>query len=406
MFVGITNTPRDYAWGSSGDIADLLGREPSGGPEAELWLGAHPESPSRILAPASTGGHEYLDVWITAEPDLALGADRTSDRLPFLLKLLAAEQPLSIQAHPSIEQARAGFAREEAAGIPISASERNYKDELHKPELVFALSECFDALAGFRAVGETRLLVSELIAVSAGDESAAGSLRALDERLAGEDPLRNCVEWALGGGEYVDATIAAVAHAAARKPESSSFTREYATLSDLADRYPGDPGILVALLLNRIALRRDEALYLPSGNMHAYLSGFAIEVMAASDNVLRGGLTPKHVDAEQLLSVVTWRSLPAPHLIPQDVGPGVTVFRPDVVDFALVRVVVGDHGSSRAQFPLPGPAIALVTSGEVRMDGASSTATLVRGESAFITPDEGELTFTGSGTVFIATTNV
>ena len=418
MFVGITNDPRDYAWGSSSAISELLGREASGKPEAELWLGAHPGSPSRIVAPEIVGGHATLADWIAADPETTLGAARRGDSLPFLLKVLAAEQPLSIQAHPSPEQARAGFAREDEAGIDRDAPHRNYRDEFHKPELAFALSPQFDALVGFREISETRFVVAELLAVarSAGSEGEAhiSCLQALADKLAGPDPLRETVTWAFSDSEESRAAILAVSVLSAVAPATSSFGREYATLARIADIYPSDPGIIVALLLNRVSLAQGQAVYLPSGNVHAYLQGLAIEIMAASDNVLRGGLTPKHVDVDELLDVVEWRSLPAPTLLPESGGDGVTVFRPDVYDFLLARVAVGaagyvhgyrNSGPERTSWDPQGPAILLVIEGEVRFSGRLSTATLVRGEAAFVTPDEGEFEIGGDGIAFIAGVN-
>lgn len=418
MFVGITNDPRDYAWGSSTDIAELLGREPSGRPEAELWLGAHPGSPSRIVAPEIVGGHATLADWIAADPETTLGRDRRGDTLPFLLKVLAADQPLSIQAHPSIEQARAGFAREDAAGVDRADPTRNYKDELHKPELAFALSPHFDALVGFREISETRFIVAELIAVARSAHGSADehreALEILAAKLAGEDALRETVSWAFSGSDESRAAILAVSVLAAVAPARSSFGREYETLARIAEIHPGDPGILVALLLNRVALAQNQAVYLPSGNVHAYLEGLAIEIMASSDNVLRGGLTPKHVDVEELLAVVEWHALPAPVLMAEDGGEGVAVFRPDVPDFLLARVAVGaagyvhgyqNSGPEFTSWDPKGPSILLVTEGEVRFSGALSTATLIRGESAFVTPDEGALEISGSGVAFIAGVN-
>jgi mannose-6-phosphate isomerase len=413
MFVGIANTPRDYAWGSRTAIAELLGHDASGGPEAELWLGAHPLSPSRILAPESVGGYETLDAWIAADPDRALGANRTGDRLPFLLKVLAADEPLSIQAHPSPEQAREGFAREEQGDLALDDSGRNYKDELPKPELAFALSESFEALAGFREVSMTRMLLHELVAMATGNEREVEALQAFAATLTADEPLQAALAFAFHD-DAAAAAIAAVSRLSADAPAVSSFAREYATLADLGVRHAGDPGILVALLLNRISVPQGQAVYLPSGNVHAYLRGVAIEIMAASDNVLRGGLTSKHVDTDELMKVVRFESLPAPFLMPEDGGAGVEVFRPDVPSFSLARITVGDaghkhgyqnEGAEVGEFELSGPGIVLVIDGEVSIEGASSSTTLSRGDAAYVTPDEGALRFTGSGTAFLATTN-
>lgn len=376
MFVGITNTPRDYAWGSTSAIAGLLGTEPSGGPEAELWLGAHPGSPARILEPDVAGAGTLAEL---------LGGER----LPFLLKVLAAASPLSLQAHPTMAQAEAGFAKENALGIPLGAAERNYKDAFHKPELIFALSETFDALCGFRPVAATRALLAEL------GPAAAPLL----DRLTGDDALPGVFEWLISRGEGVDALIPAVVGAASALPGEAAF----ANVARLAEAYPGDPGVLISLLLNSVTLKRGEALYLPAGNIHAYLDGLGIELMAASDNVLRGGLTPKYVDVPELLSVLDFTPLPVPFLPPIELAPGVTLYRPDVTDFELVHVT-GD-----AEVALHAPAIALCTAGAFELagesggPGASRATALVRAGAVYITPDESPLRITGTGELFLAT---
>jgi mannose-6-phosphate isomerase len=405
MFVGITNTPKDYDWGSTTALAEALGTQPSGKPEAELWLGAHPLAPSRILEPQAAGGARTLDEFIAADPERALGAARERDTLPFLLKVLAAEGPLSIQAHPSAEQAVAGFAREERAGIALDSPTRSYKDDLPKPELALALSETFEALAGFREVALTRALVEELraVAVAAGDEDAVGAFGGLAELLAGSstEALRRVLAFALGGSEELGRVLAALTRVVPRMPSTSSFQREYATVLDLGKRSPGDAGILVALLLNRVSLARGQALYLPSGNMHAYLHGTAIEIMAASDNVIRGGLTSKHVDVDELQEVVRFEAVPPPILRPEEEGDAVDVFRPDVPYFTLVRVTA----TADAEVPIVGPAILLALGGGADVTGARSSTEVPAGGATFVTPDEGSLRIRTTGTVFIATTN-
>jgi mannose-6-phosphate isomerase len=418
VFVGITNTPRDYAWGSSSAIAEVLGREPSGQPEAELWFGAHPLAPSRIVHPDAAGGYHTLDAFIAADPERALGADRSGDTLPFLLKLLAADRPLSIQAHPSPQQAREGFARENEAGVPLDAGDRNYKDDRHKPELVFALSDSFEALAGFQDLSSTELFVGELAAIAryTGEPGDADSLNAFVHLLRGpgSHALRSALDFALGGSEEARATVDAVVRAAHRLPKVSTYRREAATIVELAEQRPGDSGILVALLMNRVTLPQGEALYLPSGNIHAYLKGLAVEIMAASDNVLRGGLTDKHIDTQELQKVVRFESLPAPFLWPESGGDAVDLFRPDVPDFLLARITVGAAGErhgyrlsgpASATVALPGPGILLAIGGPVTIEGRSSSTELRAGEATFATPDEGDLVISGSATVFLATVN-
>ncbi|MFJ2979932.1 mannose-6-phosphate isomerase, class I [Curtobacterium sp. NPDC087082] len=400
MFLGITNTPRDYAWGSVTAIPELLGRTVTGAPQAELWLGAHPGSPSVVVNPAMVGGADTLLDWITAEPRDALGPDRTG--LPFLLKVLAAAAPLSLQAHPTPEQAREGFEREEAAGVPIDDPARNYKDPFPKPELVVALSERFEALSGFRPVAETLADVETL-------DAGSGRLGPLVVHL--QHGLEDTVRWLETGDSSAQAVVQAVSDLAAALPDDA-VTPNTATVRDLGTSYPGDPGIVVSLLMHRVTLAAGEAMYLPAGNIHAYLDGLGIELMAPSDNVLRGGLTPKHVDVPELLHVLDFTAYPAPVLTPEPVAAGVERFAPDGVGFALLRVT-GDGRpvglASGGVAPLHGPSIAICTAGAVTLVGAQSATLLRQGESCYITPDEGDVTVeadNGSGlasTVFIAT---
>jgi len=364
MLVRITNTPRDYAWGSTSAIAELLGTPPSGGPEAELWLGTHPGSPTRVV-----GDGTLLE---------AIGRP-----LPYLLKVLAAASPLSLQAHPTPEQAAAGFAAEEVAGVPVDAAERNYKDAGAKPEIIYALSDPFRALCGFRAVAETRAVLAPV----ADDPRIAPLL----DRLTDDGALEAVFTWLIGRGEGVEDLVAAVTEAAAVADGPS-----WETVRGLAAHYPGDPGIAISLLLHTVALRPGEVLYLPAGNIHAYLEGLGIELMAASDNVLRGGLTPKHVDVPELVRVLDFRPLPAPYLAPESPRAGVRVFRPEVPDFVLT-VVDGAALAEGAELPAPGPAIALAVGGDVVIDGESVPA----GTAVFLSGDEG-IRVRGAGTLFVA----
>ncbi|GGJ71176.1 mannose-6-phosphate isomerase, class I [Agromyces bauzanensis] len=409
MFVAIDNTPRDYAWGSTSAIAVFRGQPRSGGPEAELWLGAHPGSPSKIVDEASVG-HPDLAAWIAAEPERALGPGLAArgTSLPFLLKLLAAAAPLSLQAHPTPEQARAGFAREEADGVPIDAYDRNFRDQHHKPELIVAVSETFDALSGFRPLDEVRGVIEVLREADAASASPEpGALDLLEAHLAGADPLRDTVEWLLRDGRGGDTGEAAwvvervTALAASDEARRSPYALSFETVSSLAETYPGDPGIVISLLLNRVRLHRGEALYLAAGNIHAYLDGLGIELMAASDNVLRGGLTPKHIDVTELIDVLDFTPLDAPRLPPEPVGPGVVAFRPDVPDFVLYRA---EPGADAAGVAIDGPAIVLAEGGALHLGGATGAASLGRGAAVYVTPEERELVITGDGIAWVATT--
>ncbi|OUE26354.1 Mannose-6-phosphate isomerase [Clavibacter michiganensis] len=420
MFTALSNTPRDYAWGSTTAIAELLGREPSGGPEAELWLGAHDGSPTRIDDPAAAGGATTLAEWIRRDPATTLGPLAEGLRpgdgpgLPFLLKVLAAGGPLSLQAHPDLHRARLGFRDEEERGIPIDAPHRNYKDPLHKPELVYALSDEFHALCGFRPLAEVREVFTLLLTLDAsGPDSDPAVIRSVLSRLTGSeaDVLRDVFAFLMGGGSEVRRLVDRVTLLArlASDRQCREFSTEMRTVRELAEAYPGDPGIVTSLLLNRVTLRRGEALYLPAGNIHAYLHGLGIELMAASDNVLRGGLTPKHVDVPELLDVLEFQALPVPYLAPEHAAPGVELYRPDVPDFLLARIVPatrdateGDAGASVVD--VDGPAIVLCTAGAVTLRGAASTVEVARGEAVFVTPDEGRIVVTGEGEAFLATT--
>ncbi|MCR2810235.1 MULTISPECIES: mannose-6-phosphate isomerase, class I [unclassified Microbacterium] len=382
MLVPLANTPRDYDWGSVTLLAGLEGRDPSGRPEAEVWFGDHPGSPA--LVPDG----RPLGVWL-AEEGARTGAPA---HLPYLLKLLAAASPLSIQAHPSRAQAVAGFAKEEAAGVPRDAAERTYRDENHKPELIVALSETFTALAGLREIAATRRLLQALGPAAAG----------LAARLNGPDAaaaLRDALGWLLSGRAQpdVEAIIAAAA-----TTDDAEFGPELARMKDLAARHPGDPGVVVAMLMNLVTLHRGEAVFIPAGVLHAYLEGLGVEVMAASDNVLRGGLTAKHIDVAELLDVLDSTPGPIRVLRPQRLGGGAARYETDVADFALLRVSVAPDGSSRV--PVTGTTIALATKGvlEVRGNRSGEAVELRPGQALLVTPDEQHVILSGYGELFLA----
>lgn len=400
MFAYLANTPRDYAWGSTTAISEFLGRTPSGSPEAELWFGAHAGSPSVVLS--DDAAYCNLATLIATNPELALGPAiaETRGELPFLLKLLAADSALSLQAHPSPQQARDGFAREEAAGIPRDAPFRNYRDDSAKPELVVALSETFHALSGFRPWEET-LRLMEILHRADQDEPGDASLTLLADILSGEEPLRDAVSVLLGGGrtEAVSELVARVgALAMSESALASEFASSFRTVAELSETYPGDPGIVLSLLLNRVTLSRGEALFLDAGNIHAYLGGLGIELMSASDNVLRGGLTPKHIDVPELLSVLNLTPMKPPRLPARQGSDGVTTYDAGATDFLL------HHIQAPATVQIFGPAIVLCQDGTLSLRGVNSACTLTQGEAVFITPDEATIEVSGTGTVWLATT--
>lgn len=369
MLLTITNEPRDYAWGSTSLLAALEGRRPSAAPEAEVWFGDHPSDPADV----SGGGR--LDAV-------------TGGSLPYLLKLLAAADPLSIQVHPTREQAQRGFARE--TGMDPADPTRNYRDANHKPELIVALSDRFEALAGLRPLTQTLRLL-------AGFPETAG-VSALRDRLGSgsaseADALRDTIAWLLSGSaqDAVDDVIRSLGGA-----ETDGFTETIRAVQGIAERNPGDPGVVVALLMNFLVLHPGEAIFLGAGLLHAYVSGLGVEIMAASDNVLRGGLTPKHIDVDELLAVVDTR----PGEVPVQSATGeVTAYDIPVSDFALRRIEL-DGGRSIA---VAGPTMALSTAGRIRVGTADGEAVVVPvGSAAFASADVEELVLSGIGEVFIA----
>ncbi|MEK9524483.1 mannose-6-phosphate isomerase, class I [Streptomyces sp. NPDC087908] len=377
----LVNTVRPYAWGSTTAIPELLGTAPTGEPQAELWMGAHPGAPSRTERGA-------LNALIDADPVGELGERSVAafgPRLPFLLKVLAAGAPLSLQAHPDLAQARAGHAAEEAAGIPLDAPHRTYKDANHKPELICALTP-FDGLCGFRAPAETADLIAGLGVDSlkpyvdllhAHPEEAA--LREVMTALLTADP------------EEMAHTVTEAAAAADR------LGGDYAPYATLAHHFPNDPGVIAAMLLNRVTLQPGEALYLGAGVPHAYLSGLGVEIMANSDNVLRCGLTPKHIDVPELLRVVRFEPTDPAVLRPEASPSGEEVYDTPIDEFRLSRLV-RPEGAAPTDLTIPAPQILLAVAGRPK----AGEVTLAAGESVFVPAGE-RTELTGTGTVFRAT---
>ena len=388
----LDNPVRPYAWGSATAIPELLGLPPTGEPQAELWLGAHPAAPSRLRS-----GGTLLDR-IDADPAGELSAavvDRFGPRLPFLLKVIAAARPLSLQAHPDAARARAGYADEQQRGVPADSPERSYPDPHHKPELVCALTP-FEALCGFRAIPETLRLLETIADRAPVIQHHLDALRARPDR----DGLREVVTGLLTvPASPRQRLVEAVTEAC--RAGGPDFAAELATGVQLGEAYPGDPGVVIALLLNRVRLEPGQAMFLAAGNLHCYLSGTAVEVLANSDNVLRGGLTAKHVDVPELLRVVDVADGPPPVVSPVAVGPGHAAYLPPVPDFRLDRYEL-------AGGPVPlgaaGPRIVLVLSGRVELDAGSGLA-LDRGGSAWL-PAGRPVTARGDGVLCMAGTNL
>ena len=387
----LDNLVRDYPWGSAGDIPEFLGIPASGEPVAELWMGAHPDLPSRLVRDGET--RSLADV-IAADPRAELGADvvnRFGPRLPFLLKVLAAARPLSLQVHPDKQYAeRAYAAQQRTPGAP-----RDYTDDNHKPELICALRDGFAGLCGFRPLPGSRELLAELDV--AGLAELAAGLAQGEADPAGT--LRGLVTGVLTGETDRAPLIAAVGQACRRVAAAAGpWGPACAAYAVIAADYPADPGALVGLLLNYVELAEGEALFVGAGVPHCYLHGLGAELMASSDNVLRAGLTSKRVNVPELLRVLDFRPAEPAVLRPVPNGPGATYPTP-ADDFRLSRLDLGDQPTA---LPGGGPQIVLCIAGAARLDRPGHELELRRGQSAFLSAADTGVSITGHGTVLRA----
>ncbi|WP_130866555.1 mannose-6-phosphate isomerase, class I [Acidipropionibacterium timonense] len=364
----LTGHVQHYAWGSTDAIPAILGARPDGTPWAEYWLGAHRSAPSTLE------GDGDLDAWLSRHPAELGEASRTAfgDRLSYLLKILSADQALSIQAHPSRDQAQAGFAAENEAGIALDAPERIFRDDWPKPEMIVALTP-FDALCGFRDVPTSLELLAGL-----------GPVEGLDELLA---PLRTGTPQAglarvltacLKPSETQRRVIAELVETCRARVEENPVAR---TAVDLDRDHPGDPSILAALLMNRVSLVPGQCLQLSAGTMHAYLRGTGIEIMASSDNVLRGGLTGKHIDVDALLALADLSPQAVVGQDPQRLAGGVDAYRTVFPEFGLWRLA----GPVDADLPASDLGrIVLVVEGSLTL----ATTTLTAGRAVWVAAGE------------------
>jgi len=380
---------RTYAWGSRSAIAEFTGRPtPTAHPEAELWLGAHPGDPAHLQD--SSGGETSLSDAITADPQAQLGSavrERFGDVLPFLVKVLAADEPLSLQAHPSAEQALEGYQREDLRGVSLQSPVRNYRDRSHKPELLVALSD-FEALVGFRPAARSVDLMRALAVPGLDpyigllvDQDDAPGLRAL------------FTTWITAPQPQLDILIPTVLEGAVAYIRSGAkeFAPEARAVLELGERYPGDAGVLAALLLNRISLKCGEGIFLPAGNLHSYLQGMAMEVMANSDNVLRGGLTPKHVDVPELLRVLDFTPVLDARVGTRRDGIEL-IYETPTAEFAGSELIVdGDQLGHEIDVPArhDGPQILVCTQGSVVLRAKAGEVRMHRGAAAWVAADDG-----------------
>jgi mannose-6-phosphate isomerase len=387
------NPVMPYAWGSHDAIAVLQGREPSGQPEAELWMGAHPHASSTLVG-ADGGEPISLEAAIAAEPERFLGAAALATfgpRLPFLLKVLAAAEPLSLQVHPDNAQARRGFEIEDVAGIDRSAPNRSYRDPYAKPEMIVALTR-FEALQGFRPAADAVLLLEAI-----GIELLAPLLAEIRAGLAVGEAFLRLVEWPQAQRSVLVAQCAVGVRAVlAREP----LHPVYGWIQWLTTRYPEDPGVVAPALLNYAVLAPGQALIVTPGQIHAYLQGTGVEILGASDNVIRGGLTPKHVSVGDLRNVLDLTSQVPTIASPVAEGGVEEFWSAPFREFELSSVSVT---SAEVALRRRGPEVIVCTSGSVDIADDDSRIALGSGESGFATAAGGLLRVSGAGVVMRGT---
>ncbi len=391
----LKNSIQEYAWGSRTAIPELLGQSvPADKPQAELWMGAHPKAPSQVLA---DGLWRSLPEVIQESPEETLGqevAARFSNKLPFLFKVLAAAKPLSIQAHPNKEQAGQGFARENELGIPLDAPHRNYRDDNHKPEIICALTP-FWALNGFRKIEETLSLLEE--ARVPGLAEIVSFLRSHPDR----DGLKKFFKHLMttDSGKQRKIVEQAVNSAEKKTNEEPVWT----WMIKLNEEYPGDMGVLSPLFLNLVRLEPQQAMYLPAGELHGYLEGVGIELMANSDNVLRGGLTPKHIDVQELLTVLNFTDGEVNILSPENLTPGEAIYSTEAEEFVLSVIRI----NKAAPFSSPrdrSVEMMMCTEGEVSVTDlrAGDITRLTRGISIMVPAAVEQYSIEGDGILYKA----
>jgi mannose-6-phosphate isomerase len=370
LLVRISGEVKNFSWGSKHLIQDQLGLGPTNQQVAEVWFGTHAGGQSKLL----TSGQNLSE---------AIGS-----KLSFLVKFLAADSPLSIQVHPNSLQAKAGFAKENAAGIDLTDPKRNYKDDSHKPEILIALTP-FEALCGFRPRAE----ILEIFLAFSESEARFGELAALAATDATiEEIFAELLEDQLLA-ERFSSTVETL-------DADSLAERARALVVGLLEKYPGDTGALVALLLNQIELESGEAIYLPAGNVHAYLSGFGLEVMAASDNVIRGGLTSKHIDKAELRQIADFSELAKPLVSTKKLAEGLVEYPVAASEFRVYRAQITGT-NMLADIDLPAAAVIVCVSGEIAVGTSQEQReVLKKGEVVFVSEAK-KFSLSGSGDVFV-----
>ncbi|MCG2758451.1 MAG: mannose-6-phosphate isomerase, class I [Desulfobacteraceae bacterium] len=393
------NTIQEYAWGSYTAIADLLGNQsPSAKPQAELWMGAHPKAPSLV---------KYDDKWLSLidlikqSPKDILGkeiAAKFDNKLPYLFKVLAASKPLSIQAHPSIKQAKEGFERENRLGIALDSPSRNYKDENHKPECICALTP-FLALYGFRKISEIISLMEKIC------------LKVLDRELnnfkrqPNSEGLKSFFQSLITMNSQRKKQI--IEHAITNTQKIAEDNLGFKWMINLYKEYPDDIGIFAPILLNLISLKPGQAIFLPSGELHAYLEGLGIELMANSDNVLRGGLTKKHIDVPELLKVLSFEETDVNILLSQKDKDCEGVYYSMAKEFVL-SVISDEKNISYTSSEKRSVEIILCTDGKASIADVelNENITLTKGTSIIIPSSVNKYRIQGKATLYKASVPV
>ena len=408
----LSNQIKHYAWGSPNFIPHLLCTASDGQPWAELWMGCHPGAPSQVILPSEpAGGLISLGELIAADPFRYLGKETAQKyaALPFLFKLLAAEKPLSIQAHPNLTQAQEGFSRENSAGLPVDAPNRNYKDPNHKPEIICALTP-FTGMCGFRSPDVIKELLTQFVSQRHSGTELTEGISSLMRVLETPRESHSSTEAQREEGqlqEFLSSLFAmprgireALTEYILTIPVNEDTSLEYRLMQEFARLYPGDPAVISPLYLNVFNLEPGEAIFLQAGVLHAYCSGFGVELMANSDNVLRGGLTGKHIDIPELMHVLDFTPMtpqiikPVPGTVPNMESGSCFTYPAPCDEFSLTRI---NSTGVTVPWRTEGPAIGIVTEGEVNAGGMI----LKQGESVFIPPGE-KLLLQGNFTLYAA----
>ena len=370
MLSRISGVTKNYDWGSKDLIPDYFGLDTPTKPIAEIWFGTHPLGESETIQ-----GQDPLSKTI-------------GKQLGFLVKFLSAQRALSIQVHPNAQQAKDGFHFEQAKGLALDDPTRNYKDDSHKPEAIIALTQ-FRALCGFRPK-------SELLQVFKEFGKSEPEFELLAEKLNDQESLVDIFQLLIANKDLAGRFSQSVES----NQSDPIANKARALVETLLDQYPNDTGALVALMLNDVFLEPGEAIYLPAGNVHAYLSGLGLEVMAASDNVLRSGLTTKHIDIDELLKIADFSELTEPKVRPKKLAEGLIEYQVDCPNFRVYRAEVSGK-NLLADLELPASAMVVCTSGEVAVSTSLDEREVLTKSDVVFASGAKKMSLSGSGTAFV-----